>query len=155
AFGSASSPAAQAYVADRTTPAQRTEQLAQLTAALALGQTAGPAFTPAAAARTRLVAPLWGVAGLAVAASLAILRFLPEHERPQAVPRQERALDSLAFARDRRIAGYLIFGFGLSTVTGTLQQIFSLFVMDRLHVVGAQGAELSALGFMVAALTLL
>src|SRR5262245_49359507 len=52
AFGSATSPAAQAYIADHTSLTQRTEELAALTAAFALGQALGPAFCAALAAQT-------------------------------------------------------------------------------------------------------
>ena len=49
AFGSSASPAAQAYIADNTTAENRTEELAALTAAFALGQALGPAFCAALA----------------------------------------------------------------------------------------------------------
>lgn len=42
AFGSASSPSAQAYIADRTTAFERTAQLAGLSSAFAVGQAFGP-----------------------------------------------------------------------------------------------------------------
>lgn len=156
AFGSAASPAAQAYVADRTHLSQRTEELAALTAALALGQVLGPGLCAALVAVVGFVVPLVATSALAALAAFAIWRYLPEHEKPRAPPeRRDGLLDSLKLAGDPRIAGYLIFGFGLSLVTATLQQVFSLFTMDRLHVQGSAGAELSALGFMVSALTLL
>lgn len=72
AFGSASSPAAQAYIADRTTRMERTEQLAGLTAAFAMGQAFGPAICAALAAKLGLVFPIWLIAVLAAAASFAI-----------------------------------------------------------------------------------
>ena len=156
-FGSASSPAAQAYIADHTSLRERTEQLAALTAAFAMGTAFGPALCAAMAARVGMVAPLVLITLLAGAASFAIWRFLPEPARP--APALEKArespLDSIRLARDPRLAGYLIFGFGLSVVSGTLTQVFALFVMDRLNVTGRAGAELAALGFMVNALALL
>lgn len=156
AFGSAASPAAQAYIADRTTLTQRTEELAALTAAFALGQALGPALTAALAAQVGLVFPLVLVSALAAAASFAIWRFLPEPEKPNArPPARGDAWESFKLARDPRIAAFLIYGFGLSVVTGTLVQVFALFLMDRLDVHDRAGAELSALGFMVSALTLL
>jgi MFS family permease len=53
------------------------------------------------------------------------------------------------------LAPYLLFGLGLSTVTGTLQQTFTLFLMDRLNVRGAEAAEQAAAGFIVGAFALL
>ncbi|HWA48824.1 MAG TPA: MFS transporter [Dongiaceae bacterium] len=155
AFGSASSPAAQAYVADRTHLTQRTEELAALTAAFALGQVLGPGLCAAVAAQVGLVAPLVMTSALAATAAFAIWRFLVEPEKPQVRAAENGFAESLKLAREPRLAGYLIFGFGLSIVTGTLQQVFALFLMDRLDVQGSAGAELAALGFMVSALTLL
>ena len=156
AFGSAASPAAQAYIADRTTLIERTAQLAALSAAFAVGQVLGPAFCAALAVQVGMVAPLVIVSVLAVIGAFAIWRFLPETQRPTApTTERENLWDSLALARDNRIAGFLIFGFALSVVTGTLQQIFALYVMDTLHVAGRKGAELAALGFMVNAMALI
>ncbi|MBX9745826.1 MAG: MFS transporter [Hyphomonadaceae bacterium] len=156
AFGSASSPAAQAYIADRTTRFERTEQLAGLSAAFALGQAFGPAVCAALAAKLGLVFPILLIAALAAAASFAILRLLPENTPPK---QSERAQgdwrQSAALARDRRLSGFLIYGFGLSIISGITVQVFGLFTMDRLHVSGEQGAEFAAAGFMVNALAFL
>jgi MFS family permease len=156
AFGSASSPAAQAYIADRTTRMERTEQLAGLTAAFALGQAFGPAICAALAAKLGLVFPIWLIAVLAAGAAFAIWRFLPEHTPPQSEgrPRGEWR-QSLALMNDKRISAYLLYGFALSIVAGVTVQVFGLFTMDRLGAEGEQGAELTAAGFMVNALALL
>ena len=83
AFGSASSPAAQAYIADRTSISERTEQLAALTSAFALGQAFGPALCAALAAWLGLVFPIALIAVLACAAAYVIWRFLPETTPPK------------------------------------------------------------------------
>ncbi len=155
AFGSASSPAAQAYIADRTTPFERTEQLAGLTAAFALGQAFGPAICAALAAKLGLVFPIALVAVLAAGASFAIWRYLPENTPPKSERPRGEWRQSLALARDRRLSGYLIYGFALSLVAGVTVQVFGLFTMDRLNATGEQGAELTAAGFMINALALL
>jgi MFS family permease len=155
AFGSASSPAAQAYIADRTTRVERTEQLAGLTAAFALGQAFGPGICAALAAKLGLVFPIWLIAVLAAAASFAIWRFLPENTPPQMERPRNQWRDSLALMTDRRISAYLLYGFALSVVAGVTVQVFGLFTMDRLGASGEQGAELTAAGFMVNALALL
>lgn len=155
-FGSASSPAAQAYIADRTTRFERTEQLAGLTAAFALGQAFGPALCAALAAWLGLVFPIWLVAALAACAAFAIWRYLPENTPPQSErPRGGDLREQIALARDPRLSAYLIYGFALSVVAGVTVQVFGLFTMDRLGVQGEQGAELTAAGFMVNALALL
>jgi len=155
AFGSASSPAAQAYIADRTTRFERTEQLAGLTAAFALGQAFGPAICAALAAKFGLVFPIWLVAVLAAGASFAIWRFLPENTPPKAERPRGEWRQSLTLMRDRRLSAYLIYGFALSVVAGVTVQVFGLFTMDRLNASGEHGAELTAAGFMVNALALL
>jgi MFS family permease len=156
AFGSASSPAAQAYIADRTTRMERTEQLAGLSAAFAFGQAFGPAICAALAAKLGLVFPIVLVAVLAALTSFLIWRYLPENTPPKVD--QRRANDwreSLKLANDPRLSGFLIYGFGLSLIAGITVQVFGLFTMDRLNVSGEQGAEYAAAGFMVNALAFL
>ncbi len=155
AFGSASSPAAQAYIADRTSLAERTEQLAGLTAAFALGQAFGPAICAALAAWLGLVFPIVLIAVLAAAASYAIWRFLPENTPPKSDRPRSDWKESIALIGDRRISAYLMYGFALSMVAGITVQVFGLFTMDRLNAQGEHGAELTAAGFMVNALALL
>ena len=155
AFGSASSPAAQAYIADRTSIFERTEQLAGLTSAFALGQAFGPAICAALAAWLGLVFPIWLIAVLAAAAAFSIWRCLPEHTPPKVERPRNDWRDSLALIGDRRLSGYLLYGFALSLVAGITVQVFGLFTMDRLNVAGSRGAELTAAGFMVNALALL
>jgi MFS family permease len=155
AFGSATSPAAQAYIADRTSYAERTEHLASLTAAFALGQAFGPAICAALAAWLGLVFPIGLVAVLAACASFMIARYLPENTPPKADRPKNDWQTSLALLRDPRLSGYLIYGFALSVVAGITVQVFGLFTMDRLGVEGERGAEFAAAGFMVGALALL
>jgi MFS family permease len=155
AFGSASSPAAQAYIADRTTRFERTEQLAGLTAAFALGQAFGPAICAALAAKFGLVFPIWLIAVLAAGAAFSIWRFLPETTPPQSARPRGEWRESLALITDRRLSAYLLYGFALSIVAGVTVQVFGLFTMDRLSAAGERGAELTAAGFMVNALALL
>lgn len=156
AFGSASSPAAQAYIADRTHISERTEQLAGLSSAFALGQAFGPALCAALAGWLGLVFPIGLIALLAALAAYAIWRYLPENTPPKtgtSVSGDWRELTALM--RDRRVSGHLIYGFGLSMIAGITVQVLGLFTMDRLGVSGGQGAELTAAGFMVGALALL
>lgn len=155
AFGSATSPAAQAYIADRTTRLERTEQLAGLSAAFAVGQAFGPGICAALAAKFGLVFPIGLVALLAAVTSFAVWRFLPENTPPKGEQRRIDWRESLALAGDRRLSGYLIYGFGLSLIAGITVQVFGLFTMDRLNVAGEQGAEYAAAGFMVNALAFL
>ncbi len=78
-FGSAANPAAQAYVAGRTTPAERTGALAILASAFGLGTILGPGVAPL------FILPVVGLAGpmfafvlIAVAVGVAIRLGLPD-----------------------------------------------------------------------------
>jgi MFS family permease len=157
AFGSATSPSAQAYVADHTPRSERTEQLASLTSAFALGGAFGPALCAAIAAKFGLVTPIFMVAVFAISAAFAVLRFLPE-DAPAKAPQPKSAggwSDALTLLFDKRVSAYLLYGCGLSLISGTLVQTFGLFTMDRLDADGTAGAELIAAGFMVSALALI
>ena len=118
-FGSASSPAAQAYIADRTSAFERTAQLAGLSSAFAVGQAFGPGICAWLASHFGLVFPIWLVGGLALAASLAILFFLPERTAPQVEGKRASFAASLALITDRRLSGYLLYGFALSIVANS------------------------------------
>jgi len=155
AFGSASSPSAQAYIADRTSPLERTAQLAGLSSAFAVGQAFGPGLCAYLASQFGSVFPIWLVGACALAAAISILSFLPERTAPRVMPERASFRDSLALVTDRRLSGFLIYGFLLSIVAGVTVQVFGLFTMDRLHVDGAAGTQLTSWGFMANALALL
>lgn len=154
AVGSASSPAGQAYVADRTSPSERTEELAALGAAFALGAALGPALSGVIAARVGPITPIFIVAVLSAIASFAILRFLPESKTPE-LPLERKRETAWKLALDRRVSGHLIYGFGLSLVGGTLQQTFTFYTMDRLNLDEQTTIVYASNGFMVGALALL
>lgn len=154
--GSATSPAAQAYIADHTSPERRTEELATLTAAFAVGQTIGPGLAAAITAELGYIAPIVLVVLLATISAVVVYQKLPDPPRPagQSVappPRQ----GNMRLALDPRVRPFIIYGVGLSVVGGTLAQTYAFFTMDRLNVTGTHAAELSAAGFMVGALALL
>lgn len=156
--GSATSPAAQAYIADHTPPERRTEQLATLTAAFAVGQTIGPGLAAAITAELGYIAPIAGVVVLATISAVVVYRKLPDPPRPAeavAAAAQRPRGGNMKLALDPRVRPFIIYGVGLSVVGGTLAQTYAFFTMDRLNVTGTHAAELSAAGFMVGALALL
>lgn len=172
-FGSATSPAAQAYIADRTSPAERTGEMAALSSAFALGAAIGPGFCATFAAwvgkalagplgaehamQVGLLAPIFLTAMMAAGVAFAVLRYLPGGNAPAAgaARKSATAADSWRLARDPRLAPYLICGVTLSIVGGTLAQTFAFYTMDRLQVSGTQGAEYAGIGFMMGALATL
>lgn len=152
-FGSASSPAAQAYVADHTEGKARLDEMAALISAFALGSAMGPAAGILAAALGP-VALIALVALMAACSAFAVWRLLPEPPRQGDLfaPSEPAFAGSLALARDPRVAAYLIYGLGLSIATGTLAQTFGFYTIDQLELTGMRGVQFSAAGFMVGAL---
>ncbi len=86
-FGSASNPAAQAYVAARTSEAQRTNALASLSSAFGLGTILGPAVAPLfIIGAVGLAGPLFAFAIIAVGVFVAVRHWLPDDD-PTHFPR--------------------------------------------------------------------
>lgn len=155
AVGSASTPSAQAYVADRTSPWERTEEMAALGSAFAMGAALGPALSGMFAARTGPILPMYLVAVLAVIASLSILRFLPESRQPQLPLDGAKRETAWGLALDDRVSGFLVYGLGISTVTGMLAQTFTFYTMDRLELDMRETITYASNGLMVGALAIL
>lgn len=129
-FGSASPIAAQAYVADRTTPEQRTQSMSLLASAQGLGTVIGPALAPF------FILPIVGLAGPMYAFALfgaavlwVVWRRLPSGDvvrQPAPGRHQEDAGKGLW--KDPRVRDYLLYG---------------------LLVTGAQAANIAVLGFHI------
>ncbi len=129
-FGSAAPIASQAYVADRTTPEQRTQAMSLLASAQGLGTVIGPALAPF------FVLPLIGLAGPMYAFALfglvvlvVVWRKLPSGEVVRIPsPSGHRGDAGKGLWKDPRVRGYLLYG---------------------LFVTGAQAANISVLGFHI------
>ena len=153
-FGSGTNPAAQAYVADRTDPNNRTAEIASVTAGHSFGTVAGPAFAAALVAVFGLLTPVFLTFVVAAVMSWLILTRLPEDTPPK------RAVGGVRIARkglwrDRRVIAYLVFATALSLVTGVLVQTFVFAVMDKMQVQGAQAAQFTGPAFMIGAMATL
>src|SRR6185436_15271725 len=88
-FGSATNPAAQAYVADRTSREERTDEIATLTSGFTLGQVAGPAAAGVLMGLGALVSPTLGLVAptfvitlIAAGIGWLVLAKLPEYRPP-------------------------------------------------------------------------
>lgn len=129
-FGSAAPIASQAYVADRTGPAERTQAMSVLASAQGLGTVIGPVLSPF------FILPLVGLAGpmyvfalFGLVVLVIVLRFLPSGEVvriPSPSGRREDAGKGLW--RDPRVRDFLLYG---------------------LLVTGAQAINISVLGFHI------
>ncbi|HEV7689891.1 MAG TPA: MFS transporter [Hyphomonadaceae bacterium] len=149
-FGSATNPAAQAYVADRTTREERTDEIATLTSGFTLGQVAGPAAAGVLMGVGGLLSPTFGMVAptfviciIAAVIGWIVYRKLPEHRSPK----QDASVGkptTKGLWRHPAILPYLIYAVGLSLVTGVLSQSFPYVIMDRLHVTGTEAASATA-----------
>ena len=146
-FGSATNPAAQAYVADRTTREERMDEIATLTSGFTLGQMAGPAAAAALITAGAILSPTIGllapVALITVIATVIgwlVLTKLPENRSPRADAGITRS-GAKGLWRHPNIFPYLLYAVGLSLVTGVLSQTFPYAIMDRMGVTGAISAQ--------------
>ena len=146
-FGSATNPAAQAYVADRTSREERMDEIATLTSGFTLGQMAGPAaaavlitggaiFSPTIG----LLAPVVLITIIASVIGFLVLTRLPENRSPRADAGITRS-GAKDLWRQPAIFPYLLYAVGLSLAIGVLSQTFPYAIMDRMHVEGAASAQ--------------
>jgi len=144
-IGAAANPAAQAYVADRTSRAERTNALALLASAFGLGTLVGPAIAPF------FVLPVVGLAGpmfaftiLGLAMMWLIWRKLPSGDAPLTA-KGERPTQASAppkgLWRDPRIFPFIVYGFFVGSAQAVNTQVLGFHVID---VVGGSPAGAQA-----------
>ncbi len=154
-FGSGTNPAAQAYVADRTSPERRTEEIASVTAGHSFGTVAGPAFAAAVAGVSGLMSPPFLTAIMAATASWLIWTRLPEHTPPQETSLRPRPRLVSPLWWDRRILPFVLFSISLSLVTGVIFQTFAFAIMDKLEVAGTEVNQFTGPAYSVGAMATL
>lgn len=147
-FGSGAQPAAQAYVADRTTRSERASAVASLGAAFGIGLVVGPGFA-AALAHIHILAPFFAVAGIAFASAAAIWIFLPERTPPK---RKKRRWDkSLKVSmQDPRILSAMIVAVALAFSLTSVVQSLALDIVTALGLTGARAVEITGVLLMAA-----
>ena len=152
--GSASNPAAQAYVADRTAPADRTNALATMASASGLGTILGPAIAPFLVfPLVTLAGPMFSFALIAVVVLVMVVRGLPE--RADEIPERVDAVNAKPRARvrwnDRRIMPFILFGFLLASAQTVNQQTLGFMVIDKLNISPAKAAAFAGVAMMAGA----
>lgn len=156
AFGSAGTPSAQAYVADRTDPAVRTASLGALSAAFGVGAASGPGVAAWIAARWGLTTPLILVGCVAAIAALVIGMLLPERTPPRQNPKGgPNMLASFTFARDPRVSPFLIYGLAVWLTHAVTLQTVNFYVMDTLTIAGPRATQMAGLVLMAGAFAML
>lgn len=145
-IGSAGPPAAQAYIADRTSVANRTAGMAGFSAAFGLGAMLGPGFG-AAAAVFGPVAPFYALAVLAGVMGGAAMIFLPENTPP--AQRKERVRIRIS---DKRLRALLIFGLAIGVVNAIPMQTIGFYFIDRLEFSIDAAPQIVGVGLMGSAM---
>lgn len=139
AIGSASGPAATAYVADRTPPGRRTQALAALSAAFGFGGAVGPGFAAWMTPRFGLIAPMVVIAVVAAVAAVLVRLFLPERTPPKDEAGRART-PAWRFFADPRLRMVLAYGGVIWIAQAVGLQTANFYVMDRVGVSGADAA---------------
>ena len=140
ALGSAGPPAAQAYIADRTSVMDRTAGISGFAAAFGLGAMLGPAFG-AAASVIGPVAPFFAMAALTGVMAGAVFLFLPERTKPS-----EREVRRNVKLTDRRLRPILIFGLIFGVVNAIPIQTIGFYFIDALGFTTDQAPQYVGIG---------
>lgn len=137
-IGAAANPAAQAYIADRTTRTERTNSLALLASAFGLGTIVGPAIAPFfVLPGVGLAGPMFAFALIGAVVSFLIWRYLPAGDFK---PNAEGARPTKAQApgqsvwRDPRVQPFLIYGLVAGSCQALNTQVVGFHIIDSLHV---------------------
>ncbi len=156
-FGAAANPAAQAYVAGRTTHAERTSALAILASAFGLGTILGPAVAPV------FILPVVGLSGPMFAFALIALFVLvalqlglpddsPETDSGRGAPSSMPTIAGMSTGAsvtaadettstgvrsrmkvsDPRIKPFMIYGFAAGSLQAATGQAIGFYIMDRM-----------------------
>jgi MFS family permease len=178
-FGSAANPAAQAYVAARTSPAERTASLAVLASAFGLGTILGPAIAPIFILPwVDLSGPMFAFALIALGVVIWLQLGLPddtpggeeadgggaEASMPSigGMPTGATAMaaeETTSTGRrqrmrvtDPRIKPFMIFGFAAGSLQAATGQAIGFFIMDRVSGnAGLHATQLISIAFMAGA----
>lgn len=138
-IGSASNPASQAYVAERTSREERTQSMAGLAGAFGLGTVIGPFLAPLFVVPVLgLSGPLFGFALIAAAMVAVVLVKLKEDlaDEDQAEGGRRAPtgfVASFALWKDPRLSPFLIYGFLVASAQTIQGQTLGFLIIDKLH----------------------
>lgn len=150
-LGSATNPSAQAYVADRTSPEERTEALAGLTAAFGLGAVIGPALAATLVEVFGVAVFMVMIAAIVLAGAFAVWRLLPEKTPPRVQQRPINPLEQFAFGADPRIFPFMIYGCLLWITQSLGLSTLAFFIMDELGLDADAGLQMSSIALAAGA----
>jgi MFS family permease len=142
-FGSATVPAANAYVADRTEPEERAIQLASQSAGFGLGFTLGPGLVSLLLV-FGLVAPFYAMAAIGFIAAAAIGLRLPEQEQPHHHLQKTKRMSPL----DPRVLPFMLVGIALGVGQATAMQTAGFYAIDVLGMSIEESAQAVGIALM-------
>ncbi|MEL6366163.1 MAG: MFS transporter [Pseudomonadota bacterium] len=151
AIGSGAPAASQAYLADRTSPEERTGALAGFTAAFGFGQMLGPGFASAVAV-FGLLAPFHAMAVVGALVAGFVFARLPEKSPPR---RRERKAGPSVSVFDRRVRGFLGYAFLTGIVIAVPLQATAFYIIDRFALAEEAAAQLVGVALTASAMAAL
>lgn len=149
-IGSSSNPATQAYLAERTTRADRTQQMAALAGAFGLGTVVGPFLAPLfILPGVTLAGPMFAFAVFAGLMLAVVWKGLPEEDSTfrRESRRFAQAGKEDGLWRDPRLLPFLIYGFAVACCQTAQGYTLGFMIIDKLGV-----PPMEALGFTAVAM---
>jgi MFS family permease len=133
-FGAASNPATQAYVAERTSPEERTQWMSNLAGSFSLGTLVGPVVAPIFIIGVfEYAGPLYAFALIAAVMLFVVIRWLPEVRVGPPVRDRPSKARGRPLWRDSRLIPFLIYGFLVSTCQSAQGQTLGFLIIDKTH----------------------
>lgn len=158
-FGAASNPATQAYLAEHTSPENRTQSMSALAGAFGLGTVIGPFIAPLFVLHgtpVDLAGPMFGFAVIAGVMLWVVWKKLPESQHmPVAPVRAARGVEpgvrdgvkEKPMWRDPRVTPFLVYGFIVAVCQTAQAQTLGFLIIDKLQL-----DPLKAQGFIAIAM---
>lgn len=141
-FGAGAYPAAQGYIADRTSASERTEGIAMLNAAFGLGAAVGPGVG-AALTVFGVVAPLYFVAFMAFVSAIAVWLLLPERSAPH-----QRKVEKALSWFDPRVLPFVVFAVMQGTAGSIPTQTVAFMIRDMQKLSISETQQLAGVALM-------
>ncbi len=137
-FGSAAPIASQAYVADRTTPGQRTQAMSMLASAQGLGTVVGPVLAPLFILPfVGLAGPMYVFAAIGAVVLVVVWRRLPSGEVVRIPSPSGRQGDSgKGLWKDPRVRDYLLYGLLVTGAQAVNIAVLGFHVIDEMAITG-------------------
>ena len=154
-LGAAGPPAAQAYVADRTSRKERTKTVATIGAAFGMGMAVAPGFA-AGFAVFGLLAPFYAVGFFALVFAVLIYFYVPETIKPRLHARGHHEDKEVRLRiYDSRVWPFLALSIAFSIGGASVFQTITYLYIDKLQLDAIQGTQMASVGMMASAMSTL